>query len=96
VQDIKDIQRNDYGYTNLEAANLFTRTLGYHQDLICEAFATGDLSHIKSQEDLIHELESSGGERDLLLRIPNLYLGFFQANGLIRSCMRTPVTSSCV
>ena len=72
VLDIKDIQRNDYGYTNLEAANLFTRTLGYHQDLICEAFATGNLSHIKSQEDLIHELESSGGERDLLLRIPNL------------------------
>lgn len=68
VNDIKAIQRVNFGFTPIEAANLFSRTLAYHQDMFIAAFTSGDLADFKSIEDLL--LDQDSNEDELLARIP--------------------------
>lgn len=68
MEDLKDLFRSDLGLGRLDLARLWTLYLGYYQDLILESFATGLLSHIKNQTDLIAEYETD--ETDLIARIP--------------------------
>ena len=72
VLDLKDICKLDLGLTAYQTANLFTRTLGFHQTQILNAFgsADGTLSHIRTMDDFLAELSSSASEEDLLARIP--------------------------
>ena len=72
VLDLKDICKLDLGLTAYQTANLFARTLGFHQTQILNAFgsADGTLSHIKTMDDFLAELSSSASEEDLLARIP--------------------------
>lgn len=71
IQDLKDIQRRDYGITTGEMADLFSRILGAHQDDIISAFTVsgGLLTHIKSQEDLLSEAARSDVSTDLMCRL---------------------------
>lgn len=67
ITDIKAIQRSNFGFTPLEAANLFSRTLAYHQDRLIASFTSGDLVDFKSIEDLMQDFESN--EVDVISRI---------------------------
>ena len=91
VQDLKDIQRRDYGITTREMAGpLLSYPRGAHQDEIISAFMVsgGLLTHIKSQEELLSEAARSDVSTELMCRLvpwPSLAPGSKQSVRLLQA-----------